>query len=223
MIIPDGSTVLFTGDSITDADRGRPVGEDLKGWLGTGYVALIASILEAWQPGHRYRIRNTGISADTVLDLRSRWTEDVLDLKPDWLSVMIGINDCARAFSRPLLAEAQVPPDLYRTTLEKLVRDTRPLVDGMVLMTPFFIDSSMRDPLRLALASYADSVREVAGAHDCVVVDAQAAIDRALGRLHACRLTGDGIHPTPAGHMLLARTWLDAVGFDWDPPVGAPE
>lgn len=216
MLIADGCSILFTGDSITDAGRGRPIGEDTKGLLGTGYVSLIAAILEAWQPGHRYRIRNTGISGNTVKDLQARWEQDVLDLQPDWLSIMVGINDCGRAFSRPLLTEGLVPPDVYRRTLDELVRQTRPMITGMLLMTPFYIDSSMRDPLRLALASYAASVREVARNYDCVLVDTQAAFDMALRGAHARRLSDDNVHPKPAGHMILARAWLDAIGFQWN-------
>jgi lysophospholipase L1-like esterase len=220
MVIADGSSILFTGDSITDAGRMRPVGEDAKDWLGTGYVSMIASILEAWQPGHRYRIRNTGISGNTVLDLQARWGEDVLSLRPDWLSIMVGINDCARAFARPRLTETHVPPNVFRTTLEALVGATRPLVKGLVIMTPFYVDSNLHDALRVALGSYAAAAREVADMHDCVLVDTQAAFDVAMARTHALRLSDDRVHPRPTGHMILAKAWLEAVGFGWQPAGG---
>jgi len=213
MIIPETDSILFTGDSITDTGRRRPVGEDAKDWLGAGYVKDIASMMLAWEPGHQRRIRNTGIGGNTVLDLHQRWQEDVLDLHPDWLSVMVGINDCSRSFHRPLVTEGLVSPETYRVTLRELVATTRPSLNGMVLMTPFYLDSSFQDPLRSALLEYADAVRELASEYDCILVDTQAVFDEALQQVHACRLSDDSVHPKPAGHMILAKAWLNAVGF----------
>jgi lysophospholipase L1-like esterase len=179
MRIEDGSSILFTGDSVTDAGRAHPVGEDAKGWLGTGYVALIAAIMEAWRPGHRCRIRDTGIGGNTVIELKERWKKDVLDLRPDWLSVMVGINDCGRSFARPMVTEGLVPFETYRSTLDGLVKETRPLLHGMVLMTPFYVDTNLQDGMRAAVDAYGDAVRNIARAYDCVLVDTQAAFDRA--------------------------------------------
>ncbi len=206
---------MFTGDSITDAGRKRPVGEDAKDWLGKGYVCRIASILEAWQPGHGCRIQNTGIAGNTVRELQERWQEDVLDLKPDWLSLMIGINDCARGFGRPQIEEDRVSPELYRDSLERLLATIRPSLKGLVLLTPFYIDSSFQDPLRLELNLYAKHLKDLATRYDAVLVDTQAAFDRVLKQLHSSRLSQDRVHPNECGHLLLARAWLDAVGFEW--------
>ncbi len=219
MIISKTDTILFTGDSITDAGRRRPVGEDAKDWLGKGYVKDIASMMMAWEPEHQRRIQNTGIAGNTVLDLHQRWQEDVLDLHPDWLSVMVGINDCSRSFHRPLVTEGLVSPDTYRVTLRELVATTRASLKGMVLMTPFYLNSSFQDPLRSALQKYAEAIRELAEEYDCVLVDTQAVFDKALQHVHASRLSDDSIHPKPAGHMILAKAWLNAVDFQWQPSV----
>jgi lysophospholipase L1-like esterase len=111
MKIHSNSTLLMTGDSITDCDRVRPVAEAASWDIGNGHFALIHALLGATCPGQNTRIRNTGISDNTVRDLAARWQSDVLDLKPDWLSIMIGINDVWRQFNAPLQTEWQVSLD----------------------------------------------------------------------------------------------------------------
>ena len=86
MKIHSNSTLLMTGDSITDCGRVRPVAEAVSWDVGNGYVSLIHALLSATCPQRHIRIRNTGISVNTVRDLAARWQSDVLDLRPDWLS-----------------------------------------------------------------------------------------------------------------------------------------
>src|SRR3984893_1034370 len=88
MKIHANSTLLMIGDSITDCGRVRPVAESVGSDLGNGYVALIHAMLNATCPQRHIRIRNTGISGNTVRDLTARWQSDVLDLKPDWVSII---------------------------------------------------------------------------------------------------------------------------------------
>ena len=103
MKITDGQSILFTGDSITDCGRGYPVGE--KGRLGDGYVSFVDVLLGASDPQTHITILNTGIGGNRVIDLEKRWQKDIRRLKPDWLSVMIGINDVWRQFDRPELEQ----------------------------------------------------------------------------------------------------------------------
>src|SRR5690349_1984671 len=98
MIIQPDSKLVMIGDSITDCGRARPVGEGPYEGLGAGYVALVDGLINAASPELRIRVVNMGISGNTVRDLKARWKSDVLDLEPDWLSVMIGINDVWRHF-----------------------------------------------------------------------------------------------------------------------------
>src|SRR5688572_22437979 len=100
------------GDSITDAGRARPIGEG-HGQLGGGYVAMVDALIGATYPERLIRVVNVGISGNTVRDLKNRWTTDVTDLKPDWLSVMIGTNDVWRQFDAPKFPEAAVHPEEY--------------------------------------------------------------------------------------------------------------
>ena len=98
MKLETGQTLLFTGDSITDCGRARPIAADID--LGDGYVNLVNSLLSVRYPERIIRIMNTGISGNRVIDLETRWQTDILDLNPDWLSIMIGINDVWRHFDR---------------------------------------------------------------------------------------------------------------------------
>jgi len=209
-----GDKLVFIGDSITDAGRARPVGEGRDG-LGNGYVAQVAALLTAVYPDWAIRVVNVGVSGNTVRDLRARWQTDVLALEPDWLAIMIGINDVWRQFDQPLLHEIHVHQEEYEATLRELVTRTRPLVRGMALMTPFYLEPHRDDAMRAQMDRYGAVVRAVAAGADAVLVDTQAAFDAVLRHLYPAALAWDRVHPTPAGHMVLARAFLDAMEFDW--------
>jgi len=217
MLIAARSKVLFIGDSITDAGRNRPVAEGLFDPLGKGYVTQVAALLGATYPDRPIRVVNTGCSGNTVRDLKGRWQSDVLDLKPDWLSIMIGTNDVWRQFDMPLHPEVAVPPEEYEQTLDALVGTTRPLLKGLVLMTPFYAEPNQADSMRARMDQYGKIVLAVARKHGVIGVDTQAAFDRALKHQHSSYLAWDRVHPNQIGHMILARAFLDAVGFVWSP------
>src|SRR5437868_3690371 len=113
MIIQPNSKLVMIGDSITDCGRTRPIAEAPYDALGNGYVSLVNGLITATNPELRLRILNMGISGNTVRDLKARWQSDVLALEPDWLSILIGINDVWRHFDMPLQSELQVPLDEY--------------------------------------------------------------------------------------------------------------
>lgn len=110
-----GRKLLFIGDSITDAFRlSHPDGPPR--WLEAGYVAVVDAALANLRPGAAPEVVNRGVSGNRVSDLRERWREDVVAEKPNWLSVMIGINDVWRQFESPELPD-QVSPDRIHPTL----------------------------------------------------------------------------------------------------------
>jgi lysophospholipase L1-like esterase len=150
-----------------------------------------------------------------VLDLAGRWEKDVLDLKPDWLSVMIGINDVWRQFDMPLQPETHVPLDVYTQTLDSLLVQTRPQLKGLVLISPYFIEPNRAEPMRVMMDSYGEAMRGLAHKHAAIFVDAQAAFDEVLPSIHPTTLAWDRIHPSQAGHAILARAFLKAVEFSW--------
>ena len=125
MKIAPHNKLIFIGDSITDCERARPIGEGLFGAVGKSYVQLLEGFLGAIHPAHGIRIVNMGTFGHTVLDLKASWQTDVLDLKPDWLSIMIGVNDVWRQFDLPRQNEIHVLPKVYEKTLNDLATRRR--------------------------------------------------------------------------------------------------
>ncbi|QMV44123.1 SGNH/GDSL hydrolase family protein [Cohnella cholangitidis] len=216
MLLQQGQKVLFIGDSITDCDRAKPAGEGLFGALGRGYVSLVDALLQAIYPDLGIRVVNTGISGNTVVDLEARWQEDVLDRKPDWLSIMIGTNDVWRQYDTPFIKEWHVYPDKYEATLRALVERTKPHVGKIVLMTPFYLESNEQDAMRRTMDEYGAIVKKIAEETGSLFVDTQAAFNVVLKDLYSATLAWDRVHPTQAGHAVLARAFLNKVGFDWN-------
>lgn len=212
MLFEKGDKILFIGDSISDFDRARPVGEGLFNAWGTSYVADVGATLACAYPELGLRVVNMGISGNQVRDLLTRWQSDVLDLKPDWVSVLIGINDVWRQFDCPQMPETHVSPEEYRAGYEELIQRTLPLVKGMVLMSPYFMEPNRADPMRSRMDQYGQIVRELAQRHGLVFVDLQAGWDQLFQHMHPCNIAWDRIHPNQIGHMHIARQFLRAVG-----------
>ena len=213
MLIETGSKLLMIGDSVTDCERARPIGEGLFAATGHGYVSYVQAELLAAYPERRIRLVNMGVSGNTVRDLKARWREDVLALAPDWLSIMIGINDVWRQFDSPLEPEKHVRLEEYRATLDELASAAKPSLKGLVLMTPYYIERNPEDAMRAMMDRYGAAVKEIARKHGTLIVDTQAAFDRVLAHYHSSMLAWDRVHPNNVGHMILARSFLAAVEF----------
>ena len=215
LAIKPGQKLLMIGDSVTDCERARPIGEGLFGAIGKGYVQNVDSLLSTAYPSHHIRVVNLGSSGHTVVDLKQRWQTDVIDQKPDWVSIMIGINDVWRQFDLPRQTEIHVLPEVYASTLDQLVRQTKPKVAGMVLMTPFYIEPNPADAMRERMDEYGELVRQVATKHKVRFVDTQAAFNRLLEHTHSTAIAWDRVHPNHVGHQALARAFLESVGFEY--------
>lgn len=209
MLIAPGSKLLMIGDSITDCGRARPVAEGNE--VGNGYVSLVNALLGAVYPAHGIRVFNMGVNGNTVRDLKARWRKDVLEQQPDWLVIFIGINDVWRQFDTPLRAEQHVLIDEYRRELDNLIRQTAPHLQGLVLMTPYFLEPNREDPMREAMDAYRSVVIELAAMHNAVLVDTQSAMDVLLEQVHPMALAWDRIHPNQTGHMALALAFMRAI------------
>ncbi|MEI8094719.1 MAG: SGNH/GDSL hydrolase family protein [Spirochaetales bacterium] len=205
------SKLLMIGDSVTDCDRAKPVGEGLFDALGKGYVSFVDAELQARHPEAAIRVVNMGTSGHTVRDLKARWQTDVLDQKPQWLSIMIGINDVWRQFDTPWQTEWAVGLEEYRDTLDALVAQTKPTLEGLVLMTPYFIEANVADTMRARMDEYGQVVRQLAAKHGALFVDTQAEFDRLLAHMHSAAIAWDRVHPNRIGHTLLAQAFLDAI------------
>jgi lysophospholipase L1-like esterase len=215
MIISKNSKLVIVGDSITDAGRTTPIGESVFDGLGKGYVLMVDSLLGAAYSHHPIRVVNVGTSGNTVRDLRRRWQMDVLDLKPDWVAVLIGVNDVWRQFDAPKHQEMHVYIEEYEATLNDLISLTKASTQGVILMTPFYIEPNREDPMRMQMDRYGDVIKRLALKHDAVLVDMQAAFDEVLRNYYPATIAWDRIHPTATGHMVMARAFLNAIEFVW--------
>lgn len=211
MKIANGSKLVFIGDSVTDVGRAQPVGEGLFEALGKGYPNVVAGYFGAFYPGANIRVVNMGTSGNNVRDLKARWQRDVFDLKPDWLSIMIGINDVWRQFDCPLQPETHVLPDEYEQTLDELVRTTLPTVKGLVLMTPYYIEPNPADAMRARMDDYGAIVKRIAAKYGTLLIDTQAAFNCVLAHMHSANMAWDRVHPNIIGHTVLARAFLAAI------------
>lgn len=216
MIFQDRERIVFTGDSVTDFQRKRPVGEGLWEGVGTGYVRQIHTLMNALHPETVIRISNTGISGNNILDLKARWQQDVLDLKPDWVSMMIGINDVWRKFDEPDIFEGHITPRQYEAAYREIIEETLPKVKGMIVMTPYFMEPNRQDPMRADMDVLGSVVKKLAAEYGLICVDTQQAFDEYFQYRHPDYVAWDRVHPNQVGAMILAKAWLKAVGFEWN-------
>ena len=216
MKIAPRSKFILIGDSVTDMDRARPVGEGLFNPHGHGYPNVVQGLLTSVYPDYFVNVVNMGVSGNTVRDLKARWQSDVVDLKPDWVSVMIGVNDVWRQFDVPQLSGRAVMPEEYRATLGELVDRTKPLVKGMVLVTPVYWELNVADAMAARVREYGAICRDVAAEKDVLFCDAQTYADRFLAHCHSSYVAWDRVHPNIPGANVLAHAILDTLEFDWN-------
>jgi lysophospholipase L1-like esterase len=214
MIFDRGDKIVFIGDSISDYERARPVGEGLFNAWGRSYVADVGSLLACMYPEEHLRVVNMGVSGNQARDLEARWQTDVLDLKPDWVSVLIGINDVWRQFDLPEIKEQHVSPEDYEACLRRLITLTRPHVKGMIFMTPYIMEPNKSDPMRARMDQYTEIVKKLSAENGFRCVDLQAGWDRLFQHMHPMNIAWDRIHPNQIGCMYIAKQFLSAVGFD---------
>jgi len=199
----DARTLVFIGDSITAAGRVSSDPSD----LGHGFVALIAQALDRRHPDSALVIRNSGVSGDRARDVEARWERDCLALEPDMITLLVGVNDTWRRFDS---GEAN-PVEEYAASLHRMLISARERSSAaIVLVEPFilqvgFVTTAWEQDLaarravvaELALECGASFIRTQGPLDDAAAADPKALLD-------------DGVHPTPAGHRLLAERWLAA-------------
>lgn len=210
-----GSRLVFQGDSITDMNRGRNE-SDRNHYLGHSYVYLIAARLGADMPAAKLEFFNRGVGGEGLPHLKRRWQKDAIDMKPDLLSILIGVND---VWER---AKVEVQPweDDYRFMLDAS-RKANPEL-RLVLLDPFVLASGrLENPAKYRLwRGMIDQLIPVVGKlakdYDAVHVKTQDVFDAAAKEVSPGYWLWDGVHPLPQGHELIARHWLDKVAKRWD-------
>lgn len=204
-LLLNGQIVLFQGDSITDSGRQR----ERPGDLGQGYVAQIAAWFTAAHPDRSIAFLNRGVGGDRVKDLEARWDADCLALKPDWLTVFVGINDCWRRYD----ANDPTTTEAFAAGYRALLTRARAAGIRLILMEPFVAPwPADRAAWREDLDPKIEAVRSLATAFGALHVPLDALFAEACAARPAREWAADGVHPTPAGHALIARSWLSTVG-----------
>jgi lysophospholipase L1-like esterase len=199
--------ILFQGDSITDGKRGRDL--DPNHILGHGYVFIIAARHGAAFPERKLTFLNRGVSGNTVNDLARRWQQDTLDLKPDLLSILIGVNDSGKG----------VAVDQFEQVYDKLLADARASNPKLrlVLCAPFMLPLGKRQGAEWSadIKQRQEIVAKLAHKHNAALVRLQPVFDAACQRAPAEYWIWDGVHPTYAGHQLMANKWERVVREFW--------
>ncbi len=137
-----------------------------------------------------------------------------MNLKPDWVSVMIGINDIWRQFDTPTIPEQHVYLPEYRDNLCEMLERTLPVVKGVIIMSPYYMETNREDPMRHMTDEYIKVCEEVAKKYNCHYVNIQQAFDDYLIYRHPTYISWDRVHPGEIGSMIIAREFLKAIGMD---------
>lgn len=199
-------TILFQGDSITDAGRSR----DNDAERGLGYPNLVSARLGYDCPG-AYRLVNRGVSGDRVVDLYARIKEDCINLKPDFMSVLIGVNDVWHEIGNQNGVDAVKYERIYSMFIEEVLAAV-PNIQIMIL-EPFVTHGAATDPcwdyFFPEVAKRAAAAKRVAEKFGLAFVPLQARFDAACEKQSPDYWTAEGVHPTAFGHELICRAWLE--------------
>jgi acyl-CoA thioesterase-1 len=190
-------TIVFAGDSVTDCGR-----RDDPAGLGDGYVKNLYDALGPDRP----RIVNVGISGHRAVDLVARWQTDVLAYEPDVVSILVGINDTWRRYDEADPTSTESFEHSYRELLEPI------RTKQLVLIEPFLLAVKEEQHIwREDLDPKIEVVRRLAAEYDALLVPADVEFNRQALTVGATTLADDGVHPTSAGHQLLADLWRRTV------------
>lgn len=209
-----GDTILFQGDSITDAGRDRKrLGANDSGALGRGYPAMITSRLLGVHSSLKLQCINRGISGHKVPDLQGRWKKDTIDLNPAVLSILIGVNDIWHKLNGNYKGTVE---DYERGFNALLLQTTEALPNTrLVICEPFALRcGAINDSWFPEFDHRRAAAKRVSEKFNTTWVPFQTMFDEATNdTTPASYWAGDGVHPTLAGHALMAKTWLDITGL----------
>ena len=195
-------TFVFQGDSITDAGRSR----DNDDYRGNGYPTLVAARLGADHPGE-IRFLNRGVSGDRVVDINSRIKRDLINLKPDYLSILIGINDVWHELGGNRNGVAN--PKYYRTYCE-IIEEVQTMCPGVkiFILEPFVLKAAATtgdwNVFRNETALRARSAKAVAEKYGLIFVPLQETFDALCDKAEPSYWLLDGVHPSAMGHQVIA-------------------
>lgn len=197
--IPDNSTILFQGDSITDSERKNGHNES----LGDGYVMMTVAWLSALYPEYHMKFYNRGISGNRIRDLKNRWKKDCLDLRPNLVSILAGVND---------INWRATATESFRADYTSILEQTQQSKCKIVLLEPFLVDCNnnyleLKDELNKKI----DVIRELSREFKTKLIPLNAIFKEACIKRSPSFWSLDGAHPTLGGHALIVQSWIKYV------------
>jgi lysophospholipase L1-like esterase len=204
--------VLFQGDSITDANRDKKQNlVNHPACMGSGYALVAGSELLMQNPGNNLQIFNKGVSGDKVYQLAARWDDECLNIKPNVLSILIGVNDHWAVKKHGYTGTIET----YRNDFKQLLERTKKALPDVKLIIgePFAVKGvkEVDDSWYPKFDEFRAAARELAGQFDTGFIPYQAVFDKALKLAPGSYWTIDGVHPNLAGVKLMGHAWLEAV------------
>ena len=205
-------TVMFTGDSITDCDRARPIGDGF-GKMGSSYVSRI--FIDTWAdyPEHNIHYLNSAISGNTTKMLLDRYDTDILAYNPDYVFIMIGVNDAWRHFDGSRFTQTLISPKQSGENMEKMINKTIEAGAIPVIISPYFLDNNLEDPMRKMVDEINDEYKALAEKYNIGYIDVQTVFDEYLKKTSSYILSGDRVHPKSVGISIIARTIYNHPDF----------
>lgn len=224
-------TILFQGDSITDCSRYRKATDDKESSrvifsdgrlfkkvtaLGEGYPAMVSAELEKQYP-NKFRFHNRGVGGDRIPDVYARIVKDIINLKPDYMSLLVGVNDVWHDFDFGKNGTGTIRFEkVYNILLEELKEEFPEI--KIVIMGPFVLEGTATadrteqpnryEEFRNGVAEMAAIARKLADKHGYPFIDLQSVFDEAVKSTPAKELLSDGVHPTAKGHEIITKEWL---------------
>ena len=213
--------ILFQGDSITDTGRSKEPGKEThKGW---GYANMVIGELTANEP-YKYVCYNRGISGNRIVDLYARIKQDMINLKPDYMSILVGVNDALHEYQHQNGVSAEKFEMVYGLLIEELQKALPDL--KMMILEPFVLPGNATcnneghpgrwDFLSAEVALRAQAAKRVAEKYNLPFVPLQEMFNKANADAPEMGYwLYDGVHPTQAGHTLIKRAWLKCYEENW--------
>lgn len=206
-------TILFQGDSITDCGRSR----ENYDWIGEGYPVLVKAQLGFEQP-EKYDFQNRGISGNRIVDVYARIKADIINLKPDYMSILIGVNDVWHELDEQNGVDAEKYEKIYCMMIEE-IKEALPDIKIMIL-EPFCLQGSATENTEDELGRWnlfssevkkrAEKARTVAEKYGLAFVPLQERFDEVAKKTNNQHWIRDGVHPSAMGHELIKREWMKA-------------
>ncbi len=211
-----GDTILFQGDSVTDCGRSRDVNANFMAKIGPGYPQFVVTRLITEYPEYNLKFINRGVSGNKVFQLQERWKEDCLNIKPDILSILIGVND----YWHTLGGGYTGTPETYETSYRELLTETKKRLPKLkiIICEPFALVGvgAATESWRNDMLKYQNIARKLAKEFGTAFVPMQTIFNEAekVGLQYGIPSnywTGDGVHPSTAGHVLMANAILEIL------------